>query len=234
MWHLPADQLAELADRSPTAAELEHLRTCDECAREHAAHERLHSLARAARDEVRASPPLSQWDTLASSLRDEGLVRDQSAVRGTIRPAWQRPWTQAAAAALIAAAGIAIGRDSAGAPLLGTTTESATTSAGAAAATAQGADTMMPAFRSVEEAAAVLTRAEREYAQAAAYLVQRDTASGHDSETYRTRLAALDDVMATTREALHDAPADPVINRYYLATLGAREATLRQLRTTTY
>ena len=32
-------------------------------------------------------------------------------------------------------------------------------------------------------------------------------------------------------EALNDAPYDPVINGYYLTTLGQREATLRQLNT---
>ncbi len=32
-------------------------------------------------------------------------------------------------------------------------------------------------------------------------------------------------------EALNEAPYDPVINGYYLTTLGQREATLRQLNT---
>ena len=34
-----------------------------------------------------------------------------------------------------------------------------------------------------------------------------------------------------TREAMRQAPHDPVINGYYLTTLGQREATLRQLST---
>jgi len=32
-------------------------------------------------------------------------------------------------------------------------------------------------------------------------------------------------------KALNDAPYDPVINGYYLTTVGQREATLRQLNT---
>ena len=48
---------------------------------------------------------------------------------------------------------------------------------------------------------------------------------------YRSRLAALDRVISTTRDAMRDAPHDPVINGYYLTTLGQREATLRQLNT---
>ena len=46
---------------------------------------------------------------------------------------------------------------------------------------------------------------------------------------YRTRLAALDEMAEASLQALAAAPADPVINQYYLSTLGAREVTLRQL-----
>ncbi len=46
---------------------------------------------------------------------------------------------------------------------------------------------------------------------------------------FRTRLAALDEMAETSRQALSVAPADPVLNQYYLSTLGAREVTLRQL-----
>ena len=48
---------------------------------------------------------------------------------------------------------------------------------------------------------------------------------------YRSRLAALDQVISTTRAAMRQAPHDPVINGYYLTTIGQREATLRQLNT---
>jgi hypothetical protein len=50
-------------------------------------------------------------------------------------------------------------------------------------------------------------------------------------DVYRARLAALDNVMQASMTALEDAPADPVINRYYIAAAGARESTLRQLQT---
>jgi hypothetical protein len=48
---------------------------------------------------------------------------------------------------------------------------------------------------------------------------------------YRSRLAALDRVISASREAMREAPHDPVINGYYLTTIGQREATLRQLNT---
>ena len=37
--------------------------------------------------------------------------------------------------------------------------------------------------------------------------------------------------MNEMRDAMAKSPQDPVINQYYLATVGAREATLRQLGT---
>ena len=48
-------------------------------------------------------------------------------------------------------------------------------------------------------------------------------------DVFRTRLAALDEMAETSRQALSVRPTDPVLNQYYLSTLGAREVTLRQL-----
>jgi hypothetical protein len=50
-----------------------------------------------------------------------------------------------------------------------------------------------------------------------------------DAATYQRRLAVMDEVAALTRAALYEAPHDPVLNQYYLASIGAREATLQQL-----
>jgi hypothetical protein len=94
--------------------------------------------------------------------------------------------------------------------------------------------TSAPEFKSPEEAWATLNRAGEEYQRASAYLSASKTEvpMPTNPDTYRTRLAALDNVMTEMRAALHEAPHDPVINQYYLATVGAREATLRQLGTT--
>jgi hypothetical protein len=53
-----------------------------------------------------------------------------------------------------------------------------------------------------------------------------------NQDLYQTRLAALDEIAAATRSALYRAPQDPMLNQYYLTTLGAREATLRQIGAT--
>ena len=69
------------------------------------------------------------------------------------------------------------------------------------------------------------------YQQAAAYLAEHDSAGAPDNspEMVKWRLAALDQMISTTREAMREAPHDPVINGYYLTTVGQREVALREL-----
>jgi hypothetical protein len=89
-------------------------------------------------------------------------------------------------------------------------------------------------FTSVESARDAQLRAEAIYQQATSYLADHDGidgASDGNPVVVQSRLAALDQVISTTRQAMRQAPHDPVINGYYLTTLGQREATLRQLNT---
>jgi len=196
-----------------------------------------------ARERERGSPPLTDWDSIATQLRAEGLIRD-SALGGRLAA---RTWMQAAAAVLLVAGGVAAGRYTASASAVqSVASESAATpnSSGQTAAIASSASpenasatavsTSAPEFKSPEEAWATLNRAGEEYQRASAYLSasNTDVPMPTTPDTYRTRLAALDNVMSEMRSALHEAPHDPVINQYYLATVGAREATLRQLGTT--
>lgn len=226
MSHLPVERLAELADTEPTATECAHLAACPLCARERAAHTSLLALTNAERDIT--AMPLSRWDSLAPALRAEGLM-------STARPA--RRWgatgstgMRVAAAVLLLVTGALAGRMSAGG---GGTEPVAMQSASALPLGANPVSDTLQEFGTREEALAVLARSAREYQQAIAYLGEREGIAGEvdSSSVYRTRLVALDGVMEATREALYDAPHDPVINRYYLATVGAREATLRQLNT---
>lgn len=90
-------------------------------------------------------------------------------------------------------------------------------------------DEAYPVFQTVEEAARAMERAQMQYQYAATFIATRDTTTVSDERTYRARLAALDQIAATSRAALYRAPHDPVLNQYYLSTVGAREATLRQL-----
>jgi hypothetical protein len=86
-------------------------------------------------------------------------------------------------------------------------------------------------FSSLGEARAAQERYESLYQSAALYVAAHDTSdlSPDSPAAMRHRLATLDEVGATVRQALTQSPGDPVINGYYLTTLGQREATLRQL-----
>jgi hypothetical protein len=232
MLHVSAERLAALADDEPTTTEGEHLARCANCARERAAQRSLRSLA--ASNRGTGTPPLTSWETLLPALRAEGLVADGQAVRpnGEVRvlplrrPIVSAGLMRAAAAVLLVATGLVAGRWSAGAaPVPGI-------AAGSDTLTRLVADSTL-AFRSAAEALAALTRYEHGYQAAALFLAAHDTASRVDGrEAYQARLATLDQVAAATRQGLEETPYDPVINRYYLSALSARQATLQQLSNT--
>ena len=221
MSHLPDERLAALSEEPPNSAELAHLASCERCAAERAAHRNLRELASAEGAQIGA--PLTSWESLAPVLRADGVI-DTGEWRVARRPRrFTGVWSQVAAALLIALGGIAYGRYSA----VGTVLPEQTS---AVASHAQ-ADSLAGNFSSVEEARAAQERYETLYQSAALYLAAHDTSelTPDSPAAMRHRLATLDEVGATVRQALTESPGDPVINGYYLTTLGQREATLRQL-----
>jgi hypothetical protein len=54
-------------------------------------------------------------------------------------------------------------------------------------------------------------------------------ANGTRATDPAARLAALDNIVFTTAEALNESPADPVINSYHLTALAQRDALIRQI-----
>lgn len=78
----------------------------------------------------------------------------------------------------------------------------------------------------IERAESELEAAEAEYLRALAAYAQFGTADGLDP---LSRLAALEGIVLTTRAALREAPADPVINNYHLTAVAHRDALLRQI-----
>lgn len=239
MLHLSPERLAALADDEPTAVEASHLVACARCASERAAYRRLLVLAQ--REGAAGAESLTSWNVLAAELRSEGLIGEPAApmslstpARGTL--AVRRPrsfaaagWRHAAAAVLIAGASFAIGRYSSGEP--GIAGSAAQTAAQPAAMPAGANTTSLVSYSSTTDAVTAFLRAQREMQDAAAFLAEQEQAGapGFDEAMYRARLAALDGMVTVSRAALYEAPADPVINQYYLATLGAREATMRQI-----
>jgi hypothetical protein len=225
MSHLSTDRLAELGEAELTAAEAGHLAECVACARERAAYRTLVAMAHDERESI--GLPLTRWDSIASAL-DAGARRPIDArapeASPAMRPRRRRiaraPLLRAAAAVLLLGGGAVVGR-------LSARQNAALDDADAGRSVAGGA------FASVEQARLAQLRSEATYQQATAFLAEHDTAALVDGSptAYRSRLAALDQVISTTRAAMRQAPHDPVINGYSLTTIGQREATLRQLNT---
>jgi hypothetical protein len=221
--HLPTERLAALSDESPTATELAHLTTCADCARERAVYQNLLELASA--DSARLGAPLTTWERLAPALVADGVIDSGRALPTVARHNRRRgPWLQAAAAVLLVTGGMVAGRVTAGTPVLPL--------GGATNRLVASADSV-PRFGSIEEARAAQAQSQLTFQTATAFLAQQDTANGisETPATIRTRLATLDRLREVVGKALNDAPYDPVINGYYLTTVGQREATLRQLNT---
>ena len=245
MSHLPTERLAALGDEEPTAAESAHLAACADCARERVAYRTLVAMARTERDAI--GIPLTRWESIAGALANDTTVaapavasRERGHVGATRAQTvrFMRIPMQAAAGVLLLAGGVVAGRMTAGAspvPVLSTGSTTAATGVasdgGQATQVAKLRDSVT--FASVDEARSAQLRSEALYQQAAAFLAEHDTTGSQDynPEMVKSRLAALDQMISTTRAAMREAPHDPVINGYYLTTVGQREAALRQLNT---
>jgi len=177
--------------------------------------------------------PLTRFEAIASALAAEQVVVAPAAriALHTRTHSFLRTPMRAAAGFLLLAGGAMAGRVSAGVSPLPFMGHSAATVASSAPSPMAAIDSA--SFASIDEARYAQQHSEARYQQAAAYLAEHDTSTAGEGSpvAYRSRLAALDQVISTTREAMRQAPHDPVINGYYLTTLGQREATLRQLNT---
>ena len=195
----------------------------------HLSEEQLDQVIAAERSREQA--PLNEWRMIAARAREEGLIRESQSSRWWTS---SQPWLQSAAAVLLLIGGIAIGRATIGLPstaaLPGTAqasgvgvTPSASTAASVPATSASGD----ASFASVDDAAATLHRAVTDYERASQFLAANNTTGGNTDSLsmYLDRAAALDKIVNATESALRTAPHDPVINQYYLATMGARAAT---------
>lgn len=233
MSHLPIERLAALADELPTADERTHLDRCPACAREVEAHRALLDLAGTERGTM--GLPLTRWDPLSERLRAEGLLAGGQPDRiGTharhVRWPGSRSLLQAAAAIILIASGAVMGRASAGASLLPGLPDEPQQTAGRRPFSEE-AGGMPVTFASLEEAEQWRDRYANAYQSAVSYLAEHDSSSlsSESPAVIRARLSALDQVYRTTRQALNDAPFDPVLNDFYINSFGQREATLRQL-----
>jgi hypothetical protein len=221
MPHLNPERLAALIDETPSPIEATHLTTCADCTAEIAAHRKLSRLAVAA--QAITPPPLSSFDALVPRLRAEELITAPQ--RGVMVRRWA---IRIAASLVLVTGGVVAGRATASRelPMLPTASVSGNSDASATVTAAPAT------FKSSDEAVKMLAVSQQSYENAAAFLAAQDTSAhfiGLNQSSYRARLQALDQMAAATRTALYQAPQDPLLNQYYLATLSARKETIRQI-----
>lgn len=178
----------------------------------------------------REQAPLNEWRTIAARARGEGLIRESQSSR---RWASSQPWLQSAAAVLLLVGGIAIGRATIALPsaiegsAVNATPPATAVSTAGANGSSSGSAPSNATFASVDEASAALNQAVDAYQRASKFLAVNNASagSGDSLAMYSARAAALHKIENATVSALRTAPHDPVINQYYLATMGARVAT---------
>ncbi len=221
MRHLSQERLSRLVDKVPGAGEREHLRACDRCARELRALREQTEALRALPPEL--PPPDGAWRGVERRLREEGLVGDGSARSTGAGSHVRARWLQAAAALVFFLAGSATGALSM--RLI------ASPGGGADGAAREVA---IAEVRTPEEAAEVLRSAEERYV--GALIRYREVAQGPDGDPQdpagvADRYAALEGLLAASRAAIRQAPADPFFNGVLASTMAEREATLRRIST---
>ncbi len=199
MQHLNDEELARLVDEDPTDEEEGHLELCATCASEVLAM-RQQTQALAALPDLDPPPRLAA--RLHAGMAVEGLLLSNRARR-------QAMLRIAASLALFAAGSLAgfVGRGAA-------------TGDGLASIDRSPPATVTEAAQRLQQAESAYTAALAAYSEVGGNLPAPDPVS---------RLAALEGIVLTTRAALNEAPADPVINGYHLTALEQRDAILRQI-----
>jgi hypothetical protein len=201
MHHLKLEELARLVDEPPTEAETDHLEGCARCAAD------LEEL-RLQTTLLAQMPDPVMPDTVRIRIAQ---VVEAEAAPVRLERGFDRGWMSVAAAVLMFVIGGVTGTFviAPGLAPQASVVERAAPSGGAA------------------EAANSLVAAEAAYLQALANFARLNYSG--DGLDPLNRLAALEGIVLTTRSALREAPADPVINNYHLTALGQRDELLRQI-----
>lgn len=215
------EALARLVDEPPSPQESRHLEACARC-REELLALREQTEALAALPDL--CPPVGHWESLERRLVDEGLVRPLQRVRSRRGPGWG-VWGRVAAGLVLFLAGSWVGS------WIGGKGGEMGPVAGVSVAELPGVEAGPGAqpVETLEEAAAWVRQAEREYLQALVRYRQLLEAQGE--LPYRghpaARLAALQGIVAAGRAGVEQAPADPFLNGVLVGALAEQEVLLR-------
>jgi len=209
MSHLTLETLARIADGPPTEDEAAHLAACPDCRAE------LDAL-RAQIAALGALTPLAAPESVWHRVEARLLAESEATTIPLPRRSWRAAWLpRAAAAAVVFLAGPLVGaRLGGGPPEVGTPDSAAPSEVRA-----------LPAADPVE----VLREAESLYAVALARYMAERGPSDPELDPVR-RLAALESIILTAREALAESPDDAVIGGYYRTAVAQREAIMSQVQ----
>lgn len=218
MQHLRTEDLARLVDEAPDASEAEHLMQCAVCRDTLAALRGDAAALRGLPDLL--PPPPDAWPKIAERLRDERLIR---APTHPVPISRRRGWTRYVAGIVLFVLG----------SMFGSIVQTLWTSAGSEPDSQLPRIDLASPYQAPDEgSSSALTQALQE-ADAAYHAALPGhatplpaTEGGADT---KARLAALEEIVTTTRAALSAAPADPIINGYHLTALAQREATMREI-----
>ena len=213
MPHLTLEALARLVDEAPTGDEHGHLAECEACRKElEALRDQTETLAAM----PKMAPPPDLWPELRSRLRQEGLVERR-----------QSPFAVTALTRIAAALALFIAGGATGFMVRGPAQPVPVASAAAPATTGAEAGEQLATDAPVPgDPSAEVERAQERFAAALDRYMMANSTQAPDPAA---RLAALDNIVMTTAEALTESPADPVINSYHLTAVAQRNELLRQI-----
>ena len=221
MEHLTIEGLARIASEPPDPEEQNHLDQCDACRAELRAMkeqtEHIGSLP-----DLR--PPSGDWEALEARLVSEGLIRS-SGLAGHASRWWSSGWFQAAAALVLFLGGTALGS---GAMARGRGPDLAQNPSATGLELIPVGSQSQP-ISNLDDAAEAVNAAERQYMLSLLQYRQLMDAQGQPSYVGdpTVRLAAIEAILAASRAAIQQAPADPFVNGVLVNSLAEREAFLR-------
>ena len=215
MEHLSLERLARLVDERPTEEEQAILDAEPGLRRELDA---LRAQTGALKDLPAMVPPPDSWPELREKLVAEGLVRGRRA-----SPVLWRKWIQIAAGLVLFTGGTAFGWVTASSP---------GSAGGAPMVGSEAGETGSASFASLEEAMVAVQEAEQEwtaafgeYRRLLGTQIERELPADP-----AIRLAAIDALLAASKAAVEESPADQFFNGLVVSTLAERQQTLRQIR----
>lgn len=182
-------------------------------------------------ERTRPMAPISSWEAIAATLKQDGFITEPSNGAQAVRPASFARFRRFASISIPAVTFLIIGFFAGRMTLPGAQGEHPNTQQ-PAGSQIPSAEIVYNDFASIDEAREVMLRSQAEYHNAVAFLnVNGDNATlSHDVATLKERLAALDVVVSAAQNAVQWAPADPVLQQYFISSSGARRATMQLIR----